>query len=116
MESSTEFGTTYMDVLCTVVPTGTGWAVLPTVSGMQPTLQRIANAAPAQQIVFSVMIQPRLEFGSNLGRASVPVFTSVYVELRRECFVTSRSARASEQGSRVASSRSVRARMRSGVF
>jgi hypothetical protein len=47
MESSTEFGTTYMDVLCTVVPTGTGCAVFPTVSGMQPTVEMMEDAAPA---------------------------------------------------------------------
>ena len=77
MESSTEFGTTYIDVLRTVVPTGTGSAVLPTVSGMQPAAQTIDNA-PATRIRrfnFNVMIQPRLEFGSNLGRGLRRVFT-----------------------------------------
>jgi len=83
MESSNEFGTTYMDVLCTVVPTGTGCAVFPTVSGMQPAVKVMDNAA-AQRRGFKIMIRPRLEFGSNLGRAWVLVLTSGYVGLRRE--------------------------------
>jgi hypothetical protein len=72
-----------MDVLCTVVPTGTGCAVFPTVNGMQPAVNVMDNAA-AQRRGFKIMIRPRLEFGSNLGRAWVLVFTSGYVGLRRE--------------------------------
>lgn len=60
-ESSKEFGTTYTDVLWTVVPTGTGSAVLPTVSGMQPAVWMIDNAAPTRNTNLNVMIQPRVE-------------------------------------------------------
>ncbi len=79
MESSKEFGTTYIDMLWTVVPTGTGWAVLPTVSGMQLDVQTIDSAAPARNATFHVMIQPRLELRLQ---PRAPLHAGLYVSLR----------------------------------
>src|SRR5687768_16517881 len=73
--SSKEFGTTYTDVLRTVVPTGVGCAVLPTVSGMHPAVNRTENAVAAYNAILSLMFQPRLGYGWNLDFQRSCVFT-----------------------------------------
>src|SRR5690349_9854814 len=74
IESSKEFGTTYMDMLRVVVPTGTGFAVLPTVSGMQAPSEAIARQAAIRGIRCRVILFP-VGFGGNLARPFPNVFT-----------------------------------------
>jgi hypothetical protein len=69
----------YIEILLTVVPTGTGVAVLPTVRGMQAVLKRLASAAKTEIADLLFII------GSGLGYKTEPRIASrdcLYVGLR----------------------------------